>query len=272
MNYRQHRMVPLRVSIIFDGVKKQKTMKSTRKKVNKGLIVLNKGERIAVISLLSIIAILLAFSVFRPAIRLSKKDWTAFHNLDSLIAIQEKAVQEERAKAEEKAKTVIAEGQKTTYRKTEGHKPKTYPKPSEPAPKAYPKEAKKIPILDINTADSTVLVELPQIGEVMASRIQRYRNRLGGFVSTEQLYEIKGMDTMRFETIKPYIILETKEITKLDVNRDEFKALLRHPYLEYEQVKAIVNHRERKGLIKDWQQLKGIVGDVNPLLEQYVCY
>ena len=106
----------------------------------------------------------------------------------------------------------------------------------------------------------------------MASRIQRYRNRLGGFVSTEQLYEIKGMDTMRFETIKPYITLETNEITKLDVNRDEFKALLRHPYLEYEQVKAIVNHRERKGLIKDWQQLKGIVGDVNPLLEQYVCY
>ena len=88
----------------------------------------------------------------------------------------------------------------------------------------------------------------------------------------EQLYEVKGMDTARFTTIQPYIILENKEIRKLEVNRDEFKTLLRHPYLEYDQVKAIVNHRERKGLIKDWEQLKGITGEVNPLLEKYVGY
>ena len=251
---------------------KQDVMKGTRKKVNKGLIVLNKGERLAVISLLSIIAILLAFSIFRPVIRLSRKDWTAFHNLDSLIAVQEKAVQEERAKAEEKTKTTFVYVPKPSYPKPGNNRPKAYSKTNETAPKTYPKETAKIPILELNTADSTILVELPQIGEVMASRIQRYRNRLGGFISLEQLYEIKGMDTMRFETIKPYIVLETNEIIKMDVNRDEFKTLLRHPYLEYEQVKAIVNHRERKGFIKDWQQLKDIVGDVNPLLEQYVCY
>ena len=247
-------------------------MKGTRKKVNKGLIVLNKGERIAVISLLTIIAILLAFSVFRPIIKLSKSDRTAFHNLDSLIAVQEKAVQEERDKAEKKAKTYSVEEPKTPYRKTGDSQPKSYSKATETAPKAHAKEVKKIPILEINTADSTVLVELPQIGEVMASRIHRYRNRLGGFVNLSQLYEIKGMDTMRFETIKPYIIMEVNGITKINVNRDEFKTLLRHPYLEYDQVKAIVNHRERKGLISDWKQLKSIVGEVNPLLEQYVCY
>ena len=88
----------------------------------------------------------------------------------------------------------------------------------------------------------------------------------------EQLFEVKGMDTARFAAIKPYIILEHNEIIKLNVNHDEFKTLLRHPYLEYEQVKAIVNHRERKGFITNWEQLKGIVGDVNPLLERYVSY
>ena len=250
-------------------------MKNTRKKINKGLIVLNKGERFAVISLLSIIAILLAFSVFRPAIRLSKKDWTAFHNLDSLIAIQEKALKEEQALAEEKRKAALADAQKLPSRPEKaksGNKPKKRSQTTEYEKKTYPKEVKEVPILDLNTADSLALVALPQIGDVMASRIQRYRNRLGGFVSMEQLYEIKGMDTMRFETIKPYIILTTNEIVKLDVNRDEFKTLLRHPYLEYDQVKAIVNHRDRKGFIKDWSQLKGIVGEVNPLLEQYVCF
>jgi len=250
-------------------------MKNTRKKVNKGLIVLNKGERIAVISLLSIIAILLAFSVFRPTIKLTKKERTAFHNLDSLIAIQEKALAEERTMEEKQTQSTVYKQAKTTYpnkvtnpiqKKTNSSQPIDYER------RTTPKEVKKIPILDINMADSLALMDLPQIAETMASRIHRYRNRLGGFVSLDQLFEIKGMDTARFEAIKPYIILETNEITKININHDEFKTLLRHPYLAYDQVKAIVNHRERKGLIKDWGQLKGIVGEVNPLLEQYVSF
>lgn len=251
-------------------------MKSPKKKVNKGLIILNKGERIAVISLLSIIAILLAFSVFRPSIKLTKKERLAFHNLDSLIAVQEKALQEEKAEAERKANTVAATDPKPTVQKQHAskkeNKQKTFEQFSENEHKSYPKETKKIPILDINQADSLALMDLPQIGAVTASRIHRYRNRLGGFVSMEQLFEIKGMDTARFEAIKPYIVLEISDIRKLDVNRDEFKALLRHPYLEYDQVKAIVNHRERNGLIKNWEQLKEIVDEINPLLEKYVRY
>ena len=248
-------------------------MKQRKKSINKGLIVLNKGERIAVISLLTLIAILLAFSVFRPVIKLTKKERMAFHNLDSLIAIQEEALRKEQFEAEKKTSTVTTTKQEPEKPKATYHdsKPKTSHY-SGSEHKSYPKETKIIPILDLNQADSTALVALPQIGEVMASRIHRYRSRLGGFVSMEQLYEIKGMDTARFEAIKPYIQLETKEITRINVNQDTFKALLRHPYLEYEQVKAIVNHRERKGLIKDWTQLKSIVGDANPLLKEYVCY
>ena len=244
-------------------------MKNSKKSFNRGLIVLNKGEHIAIISLLSIIAIFLGISIFRPEIKLSRKERMAFHNLDSMIAIQEKAMKEQQEQVLISENKIVSEPVS---------KPKTsspsYSKPSvnEP-PKSNPKpESKSIPILDINSADSTALIDLPQIGQVMASRIHRYRNRLGGFVSMTQLFEVKGMDQDRFETIKPYIVLEHNEITKINVNQDEFKTLLRHPYLEYEQVKAIVNHREKKGFINNWEQLHGIVGDVNPLLESYVCY
>lgn len=245
-------------------------MKNSKKSFNKGLIVLNKGERIAVISLLSIIAIFLGISVFRPEIKLSKKERMAFHNLDSMIAIQEEALKKQQEKALlSENKTLPESAAKTTPKAPSSKANKasapSYDKPTE-------KKAKPIPILDINVADSTALIDLPQIGQVMASRIHRYRNRLGGFVAMEQLFEIKGMDNERFETIKPYIILEHSEITKINVNQDEFKTLLRHPYLEYEQVKAIVNHREKKGFINNWEQLHGIVGEVNPLLESYVCY
>lgn len=245
-------------------------MKKPNKKINNGLIVMSKGERIGVISLLSLITVLLAFSVFRPVIPLSKKERQAFHNLDSMIAVQEQAIQ----KHQEEAKTNSGEQNQKKAEPRASSKQTTSSKPMVSPVKGKPtaSPAKVIPVLDINLADSLALVELPQIGEVMASRIHRYRNRLGGFVSLEQLYEVKGMDSTRFATIKPYIILENKEIRKLDVNRDEFKTLLRHPYLEYDQVKAIVNHRERKGLIKNWEQLRDITGEVNPLLEKYVEY
>ena len=247
-------------------------MNNNRKRVNKGIIVLNKGERIAVISLLTIIVILLGFSVFRPAIKLTKDERMAFHNLDSLLAVQEQIKQEQPQSLVEPIKSAVVEQKKTAS--TTQHK--NNPKPSKVAEKSSESpvivERKKIPVLDINVADSTELVDLPQIGEIMASRIHRYRNRLGGFVSIEQLFEVKGLDSARFNTIKPYILLENNEIRKINVNQDDFKTLLRHPYLEYEQVKAIVNHRERKGLIKNWDQLKGIVGEINPILEAYVNY
>lgn len=234
--------------------------KKPNKKINNGLIVMSKGERIGVISLLSVITLLLAFSVFKPAIKFSRQEELAHHNLDSMIALQQKV-----SPKEETVPVVQNSSAKPST------KPTSSTKPSEPkAPVASPSKA--IPVLDINVADSLALVALPQIGEVMASRIHRYRDRLGGFVAFDQLFEVKGMDSARFATIKPYIILENKEIRKLDVNRDEFKTLLRHPYLEYDQVKALVNHRERKGLIKNWEQLKGIVGEVNPFLEAYLQY
>lgn len=248
-------------------------MKKQKKKINNGLIVMSKGERAAVISLLSVIAVLLAFSVFRPAIRFPAQEERAFHNLDSMIAVQEQSA---RQKAEEQRAVTAhtsGKGSKPTKPSSTGRTAKTHEDADKPSPgKPASNERKNIPILDINIADSTALVALPQIGEVMASRIQRYRERLGGFVSADQLYEVKGMDSARYATIKPYIVLENKEIRRIDVNRDEFKALLRHPYLDYGQVKAIVNHRERKGFIKDWTQLNSIIGEAHPLLKEYICY
>jgi DNA uptake protein ComE-like DNA-binding protein len=270
---------------------KQRGNRNNRTKINNGLIVMNKGERIAVISLLVIIAILMAFNVFRPALRLSDEEMRAFHNLDSLIALQEEAARQEQARQALAASEQAVPPAKTTSSTTTVHSnseknssassrsPSTTlqttvnPATSSSSPSnTFSNSSKKIPILELNATDSIALIDLPQIGEVMASRIQRYRDRLGGFVCFEQLYEVKGMDSARFATVRPYLQLDPSAIHRLEVNRDDFKTLLRHPYLEYEQVKAIVNHRERKGLIRNWEQLQGIVGEVNPLLEQYISY
>lgn len=258
-------------------------MKSNKNKVNLGLIVMNKGEHIAVISLLVIIAIFLSFSVFRPALHFPEKDLAAFHNLDSLIAMQEEAAQKHASEQASREASDDGAGTKTTVSskatansartsKGSSNTTKGSQNTAKTSSNTTTSHSKNIPILELNTTDSVALVALPQIGEVMASRIHRYRERLGGFVCFEQLYEVKGMDSARFATVRPYLQLEATNTRKLEVNRDEFKTLLRHPYLDYDQVKAIVNYREKKGLIRNWEQLQGIVGEVNPLLERYVTY
>lgn len=134
---------------------------------------------------------------------------------------------------------------------------------------------KEIPIVDVNVVDSATLVELPQLGSYTAGRIVSYREKLGGFISLEQLREVKGIDSARYEAIFPYLRLESVEIKQLDVNRSDFKTLVNHPYLNYNQVKTIVNHREKKGMIRNWTQLQTVVGEkepINPLIERYLKY
>lgn len=134
---------------------------------------------------------------------------------------------------------------------------------------------REIPIVDLNVVDSATLVELPQIGSYTAGRIVSYREKLGGFISLEQLREVKGIDSARYEAIFPYLRLENAEIHLLDINRADFKTLVNHPYLNYNQVKAIVNHREKKGMVKNWAQLQTVVGEkepINPLIERYLKY
>ena len=293
----------------------------------------NNSERIAIVTILAVIFVLILACLFRPT-RKSLSDET-LHNLDSLLALHQAAIEAQQQQQAEKLLEVAelhpfpfnpntvtedewrkmgltdrqirnimnykAKGGKffskndlgklysiseedfaqlepfivlpEVSRVTSG---KSVPKKSNEKVKEEFKPAKKaIPIVDLNTVDSATLVELPQIGGYMALRILEFRDKLGGFVDMEQLRDVKGMDEARFAAIQPYIKIGEVEIRKMDVNRADFKTLVHHPYLSYEQVKRIFNQREKRGMIKDWGQLQAMLkeeGNVSPLLEHYVRY
>ena len=293
----------------------------------------NNSERIAIVTILAVIFVLILACLFRPT-RKSLSDET-LHNLDSLLALHQAAIEAQQQQQAEKLLEVAelhpfpfnpntvtedewrkmgltdrqirnimnykAKGGKffskndlgklysiseedfaqlepfivlpEVSRVTSG---KSAPKKSNEKVKEEFKPAKKaIPIVDLNTVDSATLVELPQIGGYMALRILEFRDKLGGFVDMEQLRDVKGMDEARFAAIQPYIKIGEVEIRKMDVNRADFKTLVHHPYLSYEQVKRIFNQREKRGMIKDWGQLQAMLkeeGNVSPLLEHYVRY
>ncbi len=61
--------------------------------------------------------------------------------------------------------------------------------------------------IDINTAGKEEFIALPGIGEVLAQRILTYREEQGGFTALEELMNVSGIGTKRFETILDYITL-----------------------------------------------------------------
>ena len=108
----------------------------------------------------------------------------------------------------------------------------------------YPKKSLSF---ELNTADSLDLVQLYNIGPVVARRILKYRSLLGGYVRKEQLREVYGIDSARYNDIAPHLTVDPSRITPIDINTADIDRLKRHPYLDYYQAKAIIRLREEKG-------------------------
>jgi DNA uptake protein ComE-like DNA-binding protein len=135
-----------------------------------------------------------------------------------------------------------------------------------------PGQEKKL--LDINTCDSADLERLPGIGPVLSARIVKYRNLLGGFVKTDQLKEVYGLPPETFALISGRIFADSSAVKKININKADYKQLIRFPYFGKYQVSAILKYRELKGRIigmGDLSENKLIsaetVGKVRPYLE-----
>ena len=127
------------------------------------------------------------------------------------------------------------------------HSSTTNDHPVASTPNTHTQLPKRPLIFELNTADSLDLVQLYNIGPVIARRILRYRTMLGGYVSTEQLREVYGIDSSRYNDIAPHLTTDPKRITQIDINSADIDRLKRHPYLDYYQAKAIIRLREEKG-------------------------
>ena len=127
--------------------------------------------------------------------------------------------------------------------------------------KEFKKEFKKEIIaealsLGLNSSDSTQLVQIRGIGPFYASAIIKYRERLGGYVDVNQLLELYKMDTVKYERMKKHLFVDTISLTRININTAEFKTILKHPYIDYETTKFIVNKRRELGQYAALYQLK----------------
>ncbi len=118
----------------------------------------------------------------------------------------------------------------------------------------FQKKKQELPILDLNRADTIALQDLPLIGSGRARAIANYRERLGGYISVEQLQEVKAIPDSVYEVILPYLKVVGGPYRKLDINHLPADSL-RHPYLNKQLARMIVSYREQHGVFKTYQDL-----------------
>lgn len=128
-------------------------------------------------------------------------------------------------------------------------------------------KTKKITFIEINSATEADLIELNGVGESYAKRICKYREILGGFHSKEQLLEVYGMDSTRYNQLKDQFFIDTSLVIKHDINLIEYNDLIKRQYLNKFQVQAILKYRELNGRINNLNELIE-----NKLIPQSVYY
>lgn len=137
------------------------------------------------------------------------------------------------------------------------------------------KEFRKDLIVDLNSADTTLLMQVKGIGRGYAKGIIRFRQQTGGFISVDQLNDVYGMRPENMERIRPFCKVNPDKVQKIKVNIASVERLKSHPYLNFYQSKAIYELRRKKGKLKNINDLR-VLSEFNAVsltkIEPYLSF
>jgi len=212
----------------------------------------SKSERVGIIVLTTLIIILIGVKIyfkFQSDETNKPVDFSMFeHQIDKFNQnLQEQPKKEKHYYYENdtRPKKTYNHHYKSNYSTKQKNYTKNYK-----TKKEYPKLN-----IELNSADTATLKKLYGIGKVLSLNIIKYRGILGGYYNKEQLKEVYGIRPETYESIKDQVWVDTTKIKTININTAAFKTILKHPYLNYEQVKAIFYYKNRH-TIKNLQQLK----------------
>ncbi len=113
-----------------------------------------------------------------------------------------------------------------------------------------------VEIIDLNKATLEELKSVQGIGEKLSERILKFRNRLGGFMVEEQLYDVYGLEAQVAErALKRFKVLQRPDIEKININSASVAELVKLVYIRYAVAQEIVAYRETNGGIRSFDEL-----------------
>lgn len=140
--------------------------------------------------------------------------------------------------------------------------------------RSFAKKSKYILIsTDINLASKEDLKTINGIGEKLSDRIIKYRSKLQGFSTPNQLYEVWGLDAeVVGKLLLVFKVVKLPNIQKMNVNNASFRELLKNPYIDYELCKKIFDYKDEVAELQDVTELKNIIGFPLELYDRIVLY
>ena len=126
---------------------------------------------------------------------------------------------------------------------------------------------------DINIASKEDLKTINGIGEKLSDRIIKYRSKLQGFSTANQLYEVWGLGAeVVGKLLLVFKVVKLPNIQKSNVNTVSFRELLKNPYIDYELCKKIFDYKDEVAELQDVSELKNIIGFPLELYDRIVLY
>lgn len=114
-------------------------------------------------------------------------------------------------------------------------------------------------IRDLNTATAEELRIINGIGEKLSARIVKFRDRLGGFLVDEQLYDVYALEPEVVErTLGRFKVLKPPKIEKININEASVFEISKLIYLQRSAAQSIVNYRNLNGGIDSFDELSKI--------------
>lgn len=117
------------------------------------------------------------------------------------------------------------------------------------------KTAKK----DLNSATVQELRKVSGIGEKLSARIVKFRDRLGGFLVKEQLFDVYGLEPdVVHRAFEVFEIQNPPEINKIFINSASAEELSKLVYITQSVAQSIVDYRDVNGSINSFDELSEI--------------
>lgn len=114
----------------------------------------------------------------------------------------------------------------------------------------------KLEMVELNSADTTLLKSLKGIGSGFAKRIIKYRDQLGGFVAIDQLMEVYGLSQETYNLNLKRMEVDPNLIKKLNINELSVSELKVHPYIDWNVANSIVQIRNNYGKFAGIEDIK----------------
>ena len=135
----------------------------------------------------------------------------------------------------------------------------------------FARREKRDTVLDLNRCDTAELQLIRGIGRFTATQIVRYRESLGGYYSPTQLTD-EAFSGLHLDTLLHRFTADPADIQPLPVNSCSVERLQRHPYLRYEQAKAIYQLRRQRVTLHSMDDLRQLPELTESDLERLTPY